>query len=84
MCIGVPSKVLSVSDDGVSATVETRGEPLVINLMMLEDEVFVGDYLIIQVGGFAVEKMAADEAKKAIALINALEVGDMQRATKLY
>lgn len=84
MCIGVPCKVISVSDDGFAANVETNEGSQTVNLMMLEESVAIGDYLIMQVGGFAARKMDADEAQQAIALITALEEGDIQRASELY
>ena len=84
MCIGYPAKVVTLSHDGVAAVVETREEQQTVNLMMLEEVVEVGDYLIIQVGGFAVEKMEHDEALNAIALITAIEEGDIERANELY
>lgn len=84
MCIGVPVRVVSVSDDGLTAKVVSRGEEHQLNLMMLDDRVNEGDYLVAQVGGFAVEKLEASEAEQALALIGALEEEDYERATKLY
>lgn len=84
MCIGVPSRVISLSEDKLSAVVESKNGEQTISLMMMEAEVQIDDYLLIQVGGFAVEKLDKQEALKAIELIQALEEGDIERATKLY
>lgn len=84
MCIGVPVKVASVSENGLTAMVQSRDEEQQVNLLMLQEEVNRGDYLIVQVGGFAVEKMGPEEAEKALALIGALEKGDYTRAKELY
>jgi hydrogenase expression/formation protein HypC len=84
MCIGVPVQVSAVSNDGQSATVEYNGQSQLVSLMMLEQTVAVGDYLVIQVGGFAVEKLAPEQAVKAIALQQALAEGDFERAAQLY
>lgn len=84
MCIGVPVKVISVSEDGLTARVLSRGEEQHINLMMLEETVSINDYLLVQVGGFAVDKIAPEQAQKALALIGAIEEGDYDRAAELY
>ena len=84
MCISVPAKIVDLSDDGFSATVITREEQQTVNLMMLDQQVQIDDYLLVQVGGFAVEKIEQEEALKAIALIKALEEGDFDRAAELY
>ncbi|WCE29594.1 HypC/HybG/HupF family hydrogenase formation chaperone [Vibrio sp. SCSIO 43137] len=84
MCIGVPSRVISLSDDKLSAVVESKNGEQTVSLMMMESEVQIDDYLLIQVGGFAVEKLDKQEALKAIELIKALEEGDIERATELY
>jgi hydrogenase expression/formation protein HypC len=84
MCIGIPVKVLRLLADGVTAVVAARDEQQTINLMLLEENVEVGDYLVIQVGGFAVEKMTSQQATNAIDLIRALEEGEFQRANELY
>ncbi|WED21724.1 HypC/HybG/HupF family hydrogenase formation chaperone [Vibrio sp. JC009] len=84
MCIGVPAKVITVSEDGMSATVDAENKNYPVSLLMLEQEVTPGDYLLIQVGGFAVEVVEREEAEKAIALQQALAEGDFERAAKLY
>ncbi|MDG3084585.1 HypC/HybG/HupF family hydrogenase formation chaperone [Vibrio hannami] len=84
MCIGVPAKVISISEDGNSAIVDAENKDYPISLLMMDDEVHVGDYLLIQVGGFAVEKVEPDEAVKAIELQKALAEGDFERAAELY
>ncbi|GLO62251.1 hydrogenase assembly protein HypC [Vibrio sp. MACH09] len=84
MCIGVPSKVVSLSDDNLSAVVESKNGQQTVSLLMMDSGVQVGDYLLIQVGGFAVDKMDSEEALKAIELIKAIEHGDIERAIELY
>lgn len=84
MCIGVPSKVVSLSDDNLSAVVESKNGQQTVSLLMMDSDVQVGDYLLIQVGGFAVDKMDSEEALKAIELIKAIEHGDIERAIELY
>lgn len=67
MCLAVPSRVLAI--DGLTATVDTGGERRNVSLMLLDDEVFLGDYLLIQAGGFAFERLAAERAEETLRLM---------------
>ena len=61
MCIAIPARVLEVC--GMNARVERYGERLEVSLLLLADEeVAPGDYLILQAGAWAVEKIAPEEA----------------------
>ena len=70
MCLAVPSRVIAV--DGLSARVEAFGSEREVNLMLLEDEVVVGDYLLIQAGGFAFERLDAERAADTLALMQSI------------
>jgi len=70
MCLGVPSKVIALGN-GV-ATVESFNTQREVSLLMLEESVAIGDYLLIQIGGFAAEKISADDAKLALETIESL------------
>ncbi len=84
MCIGVPAKVHHLSEDKLSAIVGDQESPRTVSLMMLDEEVEIGDYLLIQIGNFAVEKVTEEEALKAIKLQKALAEGDFEYAAELY
>ena len=64
MCIGIPSKVISV--EGSMARVESFGEERDVSLILMAEEVSVGDYLLIQIGNFAAEIIAPQRAKEAL------------------
>ncbi|WP_210394941.1 HypC/HybG/HupF family hydrogenase formation chaperone [Motiliproteus sediminis] len=64
MCIGVPSQVIAL--DGMTATVESLGQQRVVSLLLMAEEVALGDYLLIQVGDFAVEKIEPQRALDAL------------------
>lgn len=65
MCMAVPSRVVSI--DGQMAVVEAFGQTRHTSLMMLDEPVAVGDYLILGAGGtFAAEKVPAETALIAI------------------
>ena len=70
MCLAVPSKIVAL--DGLMAEVESFGERRIVNLMLLEDEVKIGDYLLIQAGGFASEKVEKERAEEALRLMQEL------------
>lgn len=70
MCLAAPSRVVSVN--GLLATVETFGQQREVNLMLLDDEIVPGDYLLIQAGGLAFERLDAERAEAALALMTGM------------
>lgn len=63
--MAVPSKVVAV--DGQMATVEAFGQTRQTSLLMIEEDVRVGDYLVLGAGGnFAAEKVSEETALAAI------------------
>ena len=67
MCIGIPSKVVALNDQ--VATVEALGERRDVSLILMNEPVAMGDYLLIQVGNFAVELIEPERAREAIAYL---------------
>ena len=68
MCMAVPSRITAI-DNGV-ATVEAFGTLRTTSLMMLADEVAVGDYVILGPGGtFSAEKIDPEMAAEALAYL---------------
>jgi hydrogenase expression/formation protein HypC len=79
MCLAVPSKVIAV--DGLLATIEAYGEKRQVSLMLMQEEVAVGDYLLVQAGGFAFERVEAERAEDSLRLMEelmALGSGDVR------
>jgi hydrogenase expression/formation protein HypC len=70
MCLAAPSRVIEVQD-GVAIT-ECFGQRRKVSLLLLDEEVAVGDYLLIQAGGFAFERVDAAQAEEALALMEKL------------
>lgn len=66
MCVGVPMQVISVDGDDIVA--ETDGVRRSASLMMLGDEVKVGDFLIIH-AGFAISKLDEEEARETLRMM---------------
>jgi hydrogenase expression/formation protein HypC len=71
MCIGVPSRVVAI--DGLMATVDSLGQQRDVSLILMDGEVELGDYLLIQVGNFAVEKIEPARAREALDYLAELE-----------
>ncbi|MFZ4539310.1 HypC/HybG/HupF family hydrogenase formation chaperone [Propionivibrio sp.] len=70
MCLAAPSRVVEVRDG--SAITECFGQLREVSLLLLAEEVAVGDYLLIQAGGFAFERLEAEQAKEALELMDEL------------
>ena len=67
MCIGIPSKIISI--ENLKATIDVYGAQRDISLMLLENEVQVGDYVIVH-AGFAIQKLQEDIAKETLGYFN--------------
>jgi len=70
MCLAAPSLVLEVSD-GMALT-ECFGQMREVSLLLMTEDVAVGDYLLIQAGGFAFERVDPERAREALALMQEL------------
>jgi len=70
MCLAAPSRVVTV--DGETACVECFGRQRTVSLMLLDEPVAVGDYLLVQAGGFAFERLDAERAQEALATMQQL------------
>ena len=76
MCLAAPSRVLEVNDD--MAVTECFGQVRSVSLLLMNEPVAVGDYLLIQAGGFAFERVEPTRAEDALAMMTELlaEGGD--------
>lgn len=67
MCLSAPSRVVALRDG--TAVAECFGQLREVSLLLLDEAVTVGDYLLIQAGGFAYERVEATRAEEALALM---------------
>ena len=66
MCLSIPSKVVEISEDKTTCTVDTMGVKREANLMMMADgDVQVGDYVLLHIG-FVMNKIDEKEALASI------------------
>ncbi len=70
MCLAAPSRVIAVGDG--TAVTECFGQTRTVSLLLLNEEVKIGDYLLIQAGGFAFELIEAERAEESLALMTDL------------
>jgi len=66
MCVGVPMRVISIN--GSDAVAEIDGVRREANLMLMGEEVRVGDYIIVH-AGFAISRLDEEDAKETLALM---------------
>jgi len=69
VCLAVPSKI--VEKDQFTAVVDTYGARRQVSLMLLPEEVQVGDYVLVH-AGFAIQKVQPQAAQEALGLIEEL------------
>ena len=74
MCLGVPHKVLQVNSQHQQITIEAYGEQRVVSSMLLADRVAVGDYVLVQAGGFASEQLSVEQALESLTLLEKIQV----------
>ncbi|HBG04750.1 MAG: hydrogenase assembly protein HupF [Geobacteraceae bacterium GWC2_58_44] len=66
MCLGVPMRVVSI--DGTDIVAEIDGVKREGSLMILDDEVQVGDFVIVH-AGFAISKLDEEDAQESLRLL---------------
>ena len=66
MCLGVPMKIISI--DGTNSVAEIDGVRREASLMLLDEEIAVGDYVIVH-AGFAISRLDEAEALETLDLM---------------
>jgi len=69
MCLAIPSKI--IEKDQFRAVVDVYGARREINLMLMADEVGIGDYVLVH-AGFALQKVDYEAAQEALKVISAI------------
>lgn len=63
MCLAIPMRVIAVDASGLSATCEAKGQQRQVGLIMLDEVVRIGDYLMISLGQ-AMQKISVEDARQ--------------------
>lgn len=76
MCLAIPGKIVEIVDaENHIAKVDVGGVRRNVNTGILEDEVGIGDYVLIHVG-FAMSKIDEREAEETLRVLN--EIGEFE------
>lgn len=70
MCMAIPSRIVAL--DGEMATVECFGEQRDVSLMLLAEPPRLGDYVLVQAGGFAYERVEPSAAQQTLELLGSV------------
>ncbi|HWR04724.1 MAG TPA: HypC/HybG/HupF family hydrogenase formation chaperone [Humidesulfovibrio sp.] len=68
MCLAVPAEVISIVDQVATCRVGEGDTTVTASLMVLDEEIKVGDYLIIH-AGFAIRKLDPLEAQQTLQIL---------------
>ncbi|MBI5205892.1 MAG: HypC/HybG/HupF family hydrogenase formation chaperone [Nitrospirae bacterium] len=66
MCLAIPSRVIRIQD--MHATVDVYGAQRDISLLLLPEEVALGDFVLVH-AGFAIQKVDNETADEALRYI---------------
>lgn len=78
MCLAIPSRIVEI--DNFRAVVDVCGARREINLMLMPEEVWTGDYVLVH-AGFAIQKVEQESALEALQVISAI-IEDADREIK--
>jgi hydrogenase expression/formation protein HypC len=68
MCMAIPSRVIALAGD--MATVECFGEQRDVSLMLIDSPLALGDYVLVQAGGFAYERVTPTAAQETLDILS--------------
>ena len=69
MCVGVPSKITKIEDS--MAIIEVLGAKREVSLLLLDEPVQIGDYVIVH-AGFAIKKIQEEDAHENLELMKTM------------
>lgn len=67
MCLAIPSKVLAINSETNTATIETLGVSREASLDLMQEEVQVGEYVLLHIG-YVMSKIDTQSALESIEL----------------
>ncbi|MBW6510280.1 MAG: HypC/HybG/HupF family hydrogenase formation chaperone [Desulfuromonadales bacterium] len=67
MCLAIPSKIVRIDRDTCMGEIDTMGVTREANFSLVDDEITVGDWVLVHVG-LAISRIDADEAQKTLAM----------------
>ncbi len=67
MCLSIPSKIIKIDEKNNVATVDTMGVQRNASLDLIDQEVKIGDYVLLHIG-FAMNKIDEEDALESLKL----------------
>ncbi|RDU69563.1 HypC/HybG/HupF family hydrogenase formation chaperone [Helicobacter cholecystus] len=77
MCLSIPSQVVSINQEEKTCIVDTMGTQREVSLDILQEEVEIGDYVLIHIG-YAINKISKEYALQSLELYEKI-VDSMQK-----
>ena len=75
MCLGIPGRIIDIDAATATARIDVGGARRDVSVMLVADEVGVGDWVVVHVG-FAIAKVDEAEAERTLDLLgDALDAG---------
>lgn len=68
MCLAVPAEIIEIADQVATCRVGEGDTTVTASLMVLDEEIKLGDYLIIH-AGFAIRKLDPVEAQQTLQIL---------------
>ncbi len=65
MCLSIPSKIIKIDEKNNVATVDTMGVQRNASLDLIDQEVKIGDYVLLHIG-FAMNKIDEEDALESL------------------
>jgi len=75
MCLGVPGQVVAI--DGTTAVVDFWGVRRKVALDVVDEEVAIGDHVLVHVG-FAIRRIAPEDLAETLAFFEAMATEDLE------
>ncbi len=75
MCLAIPSQIISI--ENTRAVVDVSGARRNVSILLLPDEVNVGDYVLVH-AGFAIQKIDEEAAKESYRLLEMMLAEEQQ------
>ncbi|MGM0518292.1 MAG: HypC/HybG/HupF family hydrogenase formation chaperone [Campylobacterota bacterium] len=81
MCLSIPSKIEKIDEDMNSCVVDTMGVKRSASLDLIDQEVKVGDYVLLHIG-FAMNKIDEEDALESLKIYQEI-IDKMEQEDKL-
>jgi hydrogenase expression/formation protein HypC len=75
MCLGVPGQIIEL--EGATAVVDFWGVRRHVALDVVDEEVSVGDHVLVHVG-FAIRRIAPEDLAETLAFFEAMSADDLE------